>query len=50
MANQTETFAGSIIVEFTGADEVSLGISSSTDVTLTLSTGTSAYLNIVKLN
>ena len=49
LVNQDETFMGSLIVDLTGADEISLGIKSSAAVTLTLSTGISAYLNVVKL-
>lgn len=49
-ANSMETFMGSLITELTGADEVSLGIEASAGTTITLSDGTSAYLNIIKIS
>lgn len=49
-ANSKETFIGSLIIELTNADEVSLGIEASAGTTITLSDGTSAYLNIIKIS
>lgn len=41
---------GSLITKLTDKDEVSLGIKASTGTTMTLSDGTSAYLNIIKIS
>lgn len=49
-ANASETFMGSLITKLTDKDEVSLGIKTSTGTTMTLSDGTSAYLNIIKIS
>ncbi|MDY2892799.1 MAG: hypothetical protein SOT41_03350 [Candidatus Faecisoma sp.] len=49
-ANASETFMGSLITKLTDKDEVSLGIKASTGTTMTLSDGTSAYLNIIKIS
>lgn len=49
-ANASETFMGSLITKLTDKYEVSLGIKASTGTTMTLSDGTSAYLNIIKIS
>ncbi len=48
-ANKEETLSGSIIVSLQTDDEITLGIESSTTSVITLSNGTSVYLNIIKL-
>lgn len=48
-ANSDESLQGSIIVTLQNGDEIALALESSTNATLTPTSGTSAYLNIVKL-
>lgn len=48
-ANQEVDFVGSSINAFVAGDNISIGIESDTAVTVTPSTGTGSYLNIVKL-
>lgn len=48
-ANSDESLQGSIIVTLQNGDEIALALESSTNATVTPTSGTSAYLNIVKL-
>lgn len=48
-ANEDETLSGSIIVSLATNDEITLGIESTATSVITLSNGTSTYLNIIKL-
>ncbi len=49
-ANKDDTLNGSAILNLTLNDAITLGLSSSVNATVSPATGTSAYLNIVKLS
>lgn len=49
-ANVDESIYGSAIVNLTANDQIGLGLSSSVAATVTPSSGTNAYLNIIKLS
>lgn len=48
--NVDETYNGSVIVMLAQNDDISMGLSSTVSATITPSTSTNAYLNIVKLD
>lgn len=49
-ANADESFNGSVIVNLTANDKITLGLESNVATEVSPSTGTNAYLNIVKLS
>lgn len=49
-ANADESFNGSVIVNLTANDKINLGLESNVATEVSPSTGTNAYLNIVKLS